>query len=174
MTGTKTVEKGGIIDVMGIFGPNLNILGTREPKIYGTDNMADIMKNLQEQTVNFGRQIEMMQSNEEGVILTAIEKASDNTALILFNLAACTHTSAGLRDAIAMFETPKVEVHLSNNDRREASRRMSMTAGVSDGSIVGFGADYFSLGPYAIHRTLLRKDSGREIYQSQEAVSGDF
>ena len=167
MAGTKTVEKRRMIDVMVIFGPNLNILGTREPKIYGTDSMADIMENLNVQAANFGRRIEMMQSNEEGVLLTAIEKANDNAASILFNLAAYTHTSVALRDALAMFEGPKVEVHLSNNDRREAFRRMSMTAGVSNGSIVGFGAESFSLGLYAIHRILLRKDSGGELYQSQ-------
>ena len=128
-----------MIDVLVLFGPNLNMLGTREPEIYGSDSMEDIMAALGGRAGELGRRIEMMQSNEEGALVTAIQKARDDAASILFNLAAYTHTSVALRDALAMFDGPKVEVHLSNNDSREAFRQVSMTAGVSDGSIAGFG-----------------------------------
>jgi 3-dehydroquinate dehydratase-2 len=150
-----------MVDVLVIFGPNLNMLGTREPEIYGSDSMADIMAALANRADDLGRQVEMMQSNDEGVLVTAIQKGRDYAASILFNLAAYTHTSVALRDALAMFDGPKVEVHLSNNDRREDFRHVSMTAGVSDGSIVGFGGDSFLLGLEAAHRLLLRRgDSG--------------
>lgn len=148
-------------DVLVIFGPNLNMLGTREPEIYGSDSMADIMAALTNRAEDLGRRIDMIQSNEEGVLVTAIQKARDDAAAILFNLAAYTHTSVALRDALAMFDGPKVEVHLSNNDRREAFRQISMTAGVSDGVIQGFGSDSFLLGLDAVHRLLIRRgDNG--------------
>ena len=154
-----------MVDVLVIFGPNLNMLGTREPEIYGAASMADIMGALSDQAVELGRRIEMMQSNDEGVLVTAIQKARSDAAAILFNLAAYTHTSVALRDALAMFDGPKVEVHLSNNDRREAFRQVSLTAGVSDGSIVGFGADSFRLGLDAVHRLLLRREGAEVIRQ---------
>ena len=146
-----------MIDVLVLFGPNLNMLGTREPEIYGSDSMEDIMAALGGRAGELGRRIEMMQSNEEGALVTAIQKARDDAASILFNLAAYTHTSVALRDALAMFDGPKVEVHLSNNDSREGFRHVSMTAGVSDGSIVGFGMDSFLLGLDAANRLLHRR-----------------
>ena len=146
-----------MIDVLVLFGPNLNMLGTREPEIYGSDSMEDIMAALDVRAGELGRRIEMMQSNEEGVLVTAIQKARVDAAAILFNLAAYTHTSVALRDALAMFDGPKVEVHLSNNDSRETFRQVSMTAGVSDGSIAGFGIDSFLLGLDAAHRLLVRR-----------------
>lgn len=146
-----------MIDVLVLFGPNLNMLGTREPEIYGSDSMEDIMAALDVRAGELGRRIEMMQSNEEGVLVTAIQKARVDAAAVLFNLAAYTHTSVALRDALAMFDGPKVEVHLSNNDSRETFRQVSMTAGVSDGSIAGFGIDSFLLGLDAAHRLLVRR-----------------
>jgi len=144
-------------DVLVIFGPNLNMLGTREPEIYGSDSMADIMAALTNRAEDLGRRIDMIQSNEEGVLVTAIQKARDDASAILFNLAAYTHTSVALRDALAMFDGPKVEVHLSNNDKREAFRQISMTVAVSDGVIQGFGSDSFLLGLDAVHRLLIRR-----------------
>lgn len=152
-------------DVLVIFGPNLNMLGTREPEIYGTDSMADIMAALANRAEDLGRRIDMIQSNDEGVLVTAIQNARDDASAILFNLAAYTHSSVALRDALAMFDGPKVEVHLSNNDRREEFRRVSMTAGVSDGSIVGFGSDSFLLGLDAVHRLLMRRGQTVTIRQ---------
>ena len=144
-------------DVLVLFGPNLNMLGMREPDIYGADSMADIMSALADRAEEFGLLIDVMQSNDEGELVTAIQQARDSAAAILFNLAAYTHTSVALRDALAMFDGPKVEVHLSNNDSREGFRHVSMTAGVSDGSIVGFGMDSFLLGLDAVNRLLHRR-----------------
>ena len=147
-----------MVDILVIFGPNLNLLGTREPEIYGADSTADILKELAVEAERLGRRIEIKQSNEEGVLVTAFQEARDKATSILFNLAAYTHTSIALRDALAMFDGPKVEVHLSNNDSREKFRQVSLTAGVSDGSVVGFGADSFYLGLNAVHRLLRKKE----------------
>lgn len=158
-------------DVLVIFGPNLNMLGTREPEIYGADSMADIMTAVADRAADLGRRVEMVQSNDEAVLVTTIQNAREDAASILFNLAAYTHTSVALRDALAMFDGPKVEVHLSNNDRREDFRQASMTAGVSDGSIVGFGSDSFLLGLEAIHRLLIRRGDNGMVRQ---IMNGDI
>ena len=158
-------------DVLVIFGPNLNMLGTREPEIYGADSMADIMTAVADRAADLGRRLEMVQSNDEAVLVTTIQNAREDAASILFNLAAYTHTSVALRDALAMFDGPKVEVHLSNNDRREDLRQASMTAGVSDGSIVGFGSDSFLLGLEAIHRLLIRRGDNGMVRQ---IMNGDI
>jgi 3-dehydroquinate dehydratase-2 len=158
-------------DVLVIFGPNLNMLGTREPEIYGADSMADIMAAVADRAADLGRRVEMVQSNDEAVLVTTIQNAREDAASILFNLAAYTHTSVALRDALAMFDGPKVEVHLSNNDRREDFRQASMTAGVSDGSIVGFGSDSFLLGLEAIHRLLIRRGDNGMVRQ---IMNGDI
>ena len=150
-----------MVDVLIIFGPNLNLLGKREPEIYGADSMADILKELAVEAERLGRSIEIIQSNEEGVLVTALQEVRDKATSILFNLAAYTHTSIALRDVLVMFDGPKVEVHLSNNDSREKFRQVSLTAGVSNGSVVGFGADSFFLGLNAVHR-LLQKREGLE------------
>ncbi len=145
-----------MIDVLIIFGPNLNMLGTREPQIYGSHTMADIMSSLEVEASRHSLEIAMMHSNDEGELVTAIQKARCTARAILFNLAAYTHTSVALRDAVAMFEGPRVEVHLSNNYQRESFRQISLTALVSSGAIVGFGADSFLLGLDAINRLLGR------------------
>jgi 3-dehydroquinate dehydratase-2 len=147
------------------------MLGTREPEIYGADSMADIMAAVADRAADLGRRVEMVQSNDEAVLVTTIQNARENAASILFNLAAYTHTSVALRDALAMFDGPKVEVHLSNNDRREDFRQASMTAGVSDGSIVGFGSDSFLLGLEAIHRLLIRRGDNGMVRQ---IMNGDI
>ena len=143
-----------MIDVLIIFGPNLNMLGTREPQIYGSDTMADIMSSLETQASRLGLNISMMQSNDEGELVIAIQKACITARAILFNLAAYTHTSVVLRDAVAMFDGPRVEVHMSNNYQRESFRQISLTAPVSSGAIVGFGVDSFLLGLDAVDRLL--------------------
>ncbi len=145
-----------MIDVLVIFGPNLNMLGTREPQIYGSHAMADIMSSLEVEASRLGLKIAMMQSNNEGDLVTTIQKARGKAKAILFNLAAYTHTSVALRDAVAMFEGPRVEVHLSNNYQRESFRKISLTASVSSGAIVGFGAVSFLLGLDAVNRLLGR------------------
>ena len=89
-----------MVDILVIFGPNLNLLGTRELEIYGADSMADILKELAFEAERLGRSIEIIQSNEEGVLVTAIQEARDKATSILFNLAAYTHTSLALRDCL--------------------------------------------------------------------------
>ncbi len=143
-----------MIDVLIIFGPNLNMLGTREPQIYGSDTMVDIMSSLETQASRLGLNISMMQSNDEGELVIAIQKACITARAILFNLAAYTHTSVVLRDAVAMFDGPRVEVHMSNNYQRESFRQISLTAPVSSGAIIGFGVDSFLLGLDAVDRLL--------------------
>ena len=143
-----------MIDVLIIFGPNLNMLGTREPQIYGSDTMVDIMSSLETQASRLGLNISMMQSNDEGELEMAIQKACITARAILFNLAAYTHTSVVLRDAVAMFDGPRVEVHMSNNYQRESFRQISLTAPVSSGAIIGFGVDSFLLGLDAVDRLL--------------------
>tara|TARA_A100001015_G_scaffold293170_1_gene369434 strand:+ start:108 stop:569 length:462 start_codon:yes stop_codon:yes gene_type:complete len=143
-----------LIDVLIIFGPNLNMLGTREPQIYGSDTMVDIMSSLETQASRLGLNISMMQSNDEGELVMAIQKACITARAILFNLAAYTHTSVVLRDAVAMFDGPRVEVHMSNNYQRESFRQISLTAPVSSGAIIGFGVDSFLLGLDAVDRLL--------------------
>lgn len=143
-----------MIDVLIIFGPNLNMLGTREPQIYGSDTMVDIMSSLETQASRLGLNISMMQSNDEGELVIAIQKACITARAILFNLAAYTHTSVVLRDAVAKFDGPRVEVHMSNNYQRESFRQISLTAPVSSGAIIGFGVDSFLLGLDAVDRLL--------------------
>ena len=153
-----------MIDVLVIFGPNLNMLGTREPQIYGSHTMANIMSSLEVEASRLGLEIAMMQSNDEGELVTTIQKARGTARAILFNLAAYTHTSVALRDAVATFEGPRVEVHLSNNYQRESFRQISLTAPVSSGAIVGFGSDSFLLGLDAVNRLLGRNgDRGHKL-----------
>ena len=104
-----------MVDVLVIFGPNLNMLGTREPEIYGADSMADIMGALSGQAVDLGRRIEMMQSNDEGVLVTAIQKARSDAAAILFNLAAFKRSQIG-----GMSLNPAVRLRSDGPGRRRA------------------------------------------------------
>lgn len=150
-----------MIDILVIFGPNLNMLGTREPHIYGSDTMADIIAALEVQASRLGREIVTMQSNDEGALVTEIQQARVTAKAILFNLAAYTHTSIALRDALGMFDGPKVEVHLSNNYQRESFREISLTAPVSNGLIVGFGSDSFLLGLDAVDGLLKKFEDKR-------------
>ncbi len=145
-----------VIDVLIILGPNLNMLGIREPEIYGSETMADIISSLEAQASNLGLKIAMVQSNDEGALVIAIQQGHRTARAILFNLAAYTHTSVALREVVAMFEGPRVEVHLSNNYQRESFRQISLTAPVSSGAIIGFSADSFQLGLDAVDHLLAR------------------
>lgn len=122
-----------------INGPNLNMLGTREPEKYGTTTLADIEKEIAEHAKEKGVDVDFYQSNIEGEIVTAIQKAKDVYDGIVINPAAYTHTSVALRDAILAVELPAVEIHLSNIHTREEFRHHSYTAPVCVGQITGFG-----------------------------------
>ena len=122
-----------------INGPNLNMLGTREPEKYGTTTLADIEKEIEAHAKKKGVEVDFYQSNIEGEIVTAIQKAKGIYDGIIINPAAYTHTSVALRDAILTVELPAVEIHLSNIHSREEFRHHSFTAPVCVGQITGFG-----------------------------------
>lgn len=122
-----------------INGPNLNMLGTREPEKYGTTTLPDIEKEITAHAKEKGVEVDFYQSNIEGEIVTAIQKAKGVYDGIIINPAAYTHTSVALRDAILAIELPTVEIHLSNIHTREEFRHHSYTAPVCVGQITGFG-----------------------------------
>ena len=129
------------VNLLVVNGPNLNMLGKREPEIYGSTTLADIEHNLQEQfpEITFS----FFQSNQEGELIDALQQA--NVDGIVLNGAGFTHTSVALRDAIASIDTPVVVVHISNIHAREAFRHHSLTAGVCVGSISGLGIEGYAL-----------------------------
>ena len=132
--------------IMVINGPNINMLGTREPEIYGSLTLDDIINNLKDYAKTLGIELETFQSNVEGEIVNTIQKAKTDCSGIVINPAAYTHTSVAIRDAIAAVGLPCVEVHLSNIHNREEFRKNSLTAPVCIGQIAGFGANSYKLG----------------------------
>ena len=125
--------------ILIIHGPNLNLLGQREPNIYGNVNLSEINKNLEEMAKNLYVDIKIVQSNHEGEIVETIHQAMNWAECIIINPAAYTHTSIAIRDAIAAVKIPTIEVHLSNIYSREDFRQKSFIAPVAIGSINGFG-----------------------------------
>jgi 3-dehydroquinate dehydratase-2 len=122
-------------------GPNLNLLGTREPEIYGSDTLDDIGRGLHERAGALGLEIDMRQSNHEGHLVDWLHEANAAGAkAVILNAGAYTHTSIALRDAIAAITVPVIEVHLSNPHARESFRHRSHIAPVAKGAVVGFGA----------------------------------
>ena len=126
-------------------GPNLNLLGTREPGIYGTDTLAGIEQLVTEQAASHGYAVTAFQSNHEGALIDAIHAARGTAAGIIFNPAAYTHTSVALADAISAVELPLIEVHISNVHRREAFRHHSFISPVASSIIVGAGINGYKL-----------------------------
>lgn len=126
-------------------GPNLNLLGTREPEIYGHDTLADIEAASAKRAEALGLGLEFRQSNHEGELVTWIQEARGQAAAIVINAAAYTHTSVAIHDALKMFEGPVVELHLSNPHRREAFRHRSYVSTAATGVVAGFGAAGYPL-----------------------------
>lgn len=145
--------------ILVLNGPNLNLLGTREPEIYGRTTLNDINEILRERAEESGvDEIDFLQSNFEGELIEAIQKARGRYDFILLNAGALTHYSIALRDAIAAVPVPVIELHLSNIHRREEFRHTSVIAPVVMGQICGFGVDsYIAALDIAIRK--LRKDS---------------
>lgn len=138
------------LSVLVLHGPNLNLLGQREPGIYGSITLDEINRLLEEEGQKLQAKISVMQSNHEGVLVDAIQAASGEHQGILINAGAYTHTSVAIRDAIAAVNMPTVEVHLSNIYQREAFRHHSYIAAVAIGQISGFGAESYRLGLQAL------------------------
>ena len=121
-------------------GPNLNLLGTREPEIYGSDTLDDIAGALEDRARELGLKIDMRQSNHEGHLVDWLHEAQAAGAkAVILNAGAYTHTSVALHDAIKAIDVPVIEVHLSNPQARESFRRRSYVASVARGTIAGFG-----------------------------------
>jgi 3-dehydroquinate dehydratase-2 len=122
-------------------GPNLNLLGTREPEIYGTDTLDDIAGQLEDRARDLGLAIDMRQSNHEGHIVDWLHEAQATGAkAVILNAAAYTHTSIAIHDAVKGIKTPVIEVHLSNPHKRESFRHMSFVGQAAKGIVAGFGA----------------------------------
>lgn len=135
-----------MLSILVLHGPNLNLLGQREPGIYGSVTLDTIDRQLEQAAKPLQVTLSLFQSNHEGVLVDAIHSALGQHQGILINAGAYTHTSVALRDAIAAVAIPTVEVHLSNLYRREAFRHRSYIAPVAIGQISGFGADSYRLG----------------------------
>jgi 3-dehydroquinate dehydratase II len=146
-----------ILSVLVLHGPNLNLLGQREPGIYGSLTLAEINRFLEAEGQKLAAQVFAMQSNHEGVLVDAIHSALGQHQGLLINAGAYTHTSVALRDAIAAVNLPTVEVHLSNIYRREDFRHHSYIAPVAIGQISGFGVQSYLLGLQALVHHLKEK-----------------
>jgi 3-dehydroquinate dehydratase-2 len=140
--------------VLLLNGPNLNLLGQREPEIYGTTTLDDHVKATRAAAEEAGFDLEHLQSNHEGDLIDAIHGARGRCAAIVINPGAFTHYAWGIHDALAAFEGPVVEVHLSNPNAREAWRHTSVVSPVSTGTIAGLGGHGYVLAVEAVRRLL--------------------
>lgn len=143
--------------VLVIHGPNLNLLGTREPEIYGKMTMEDINENLRKQAQAANINIDFFQSNHEGEIIDKLHSARGKYAYIILNAGAFTHYSIAIRDAIAGIEIPTIEVHLSNVHQREEFRHHSVISPVVVGQICGFGLNSYKAALYIAINELAAK-----------------
>lgn len=145
MTSAPSAAAAGRGTILVINGPNLNLLGTREPEKYGTSTLADVEQLAADAAAAHGFTVECVQSNHEGVLLDAIHAARETAVGIVINAGAFTHTSVALRDALAAVQLPAVEVHITNVHQREEFRHHSYLSGVCTAIIVGAGVTGYRL-----------------------------
>jgi len=140
--------------ILVIHGPNLNMLGKREPETYGRKSLEEINAELKALGEDLGLEVETFQSNHEGAIVEEIQRAMDNCHGIIINPAAFTHTSIAIRDALAMIDVPVIEIHLSNINEREPFRHKSLIADIVFARIAGFGSHGYLLALEGLARML--------------------
>ena len=146
--------------ILVLHGPNLNLLGTREPAVYGRVSLPEVNRAVQRHAESRGARAVCRQSNHEGELVEAVQRARGRCAAIVVNAGALTHYGWSLHDALAAFEGPVVELHLSNPNAREPWRHTSVIAPVATGSIVGFGGLGYELAMEAVARLLDKEEVG--------------
>ena len=145
--------------ILVMHGPNLNLLGTREPQLYGQTSLAEIDQELRQRAMAAGHELETFQSNHEGALVDCIQQRGMQAALLIINPGAYTHTSIAIRDAILAVGVPVIEVHLSNIYRREPFRRQSYLADIALGQVAGFGPHSYMLALQAACHWLQQQES---------------
>ena len=148
------MTEGSEKNILVLNGPNLNMLGTREPEIYGSETLADIERNMITHAKTLGYKIDFRQSNSEGELVDWIQQARGTTSALLLNAGAYTHTSVAIMDALQTIDIPIIEVHLSNIFQREKFRHHSYISPVATGVICGFGGKSYILALEAAHNIL--------------------
>jgi 3-dehydroquinate dehydratase-2 len=140
--------------ILVIHGPNLNMLGRREPAVYGSATLQEINAQIEETAARFGMEAETFQSNHEGAIVEKIQDAMEGYDALIINPAAYTHTSIAIRDALLLLDIPIVEVHLSNIYRRESFRHMSYVSDIATARVAGFGKKGYLMAVEALGKML--------------------